>query len=690
MIVATLPPALPELDPAWSRLVTAEDAAGVPRTWHVLDNGVDPVHGTLLCVHGNPTWSFLWRRFLAQAAPGWRVVAVDQLGMGFSERTAEPRTLAQRVDDLGVLTAELGISGAVVTIGHDWGGPISLGWALAHRDQLRAVVLTNTAVHQPGGAQAPWLIRVARTPLLRRTVCAATPLFVRATSALSRPALPAAVRDALAAPYRSAARRGAVDDFVADIPLDSRHRSRATLDGIATGLGELHDVPVLALWGPRDPVFSDRYLRDLLHRLPHTQLHRYESASHLVTEDAPQTARHTWQWIDALPSPVADTPESARPTSARPASPPLWAALDERAGDPAPAVAELSGRRTRTVSFGLLRRRVSELAAGLAAHGLRPGDRVALLVPPGADLTAAVYACWRAGAVIVVADAGLGPRGLASALRAAGPDHVIGIPRGLVLAKALGVPGRRIVAGPVTPALRRLLGATSGLADLARLGRGHELPPEPGADAECAVVFTSGSTGPAKGVLYRHRQACAQRDALRSAFGLTADDRLVAAFPPFALYGPALGIATSVPEEQVPGRLTARGLADAAAAVAATVVFASPAALRSVVACADELDAAARAALARVRLVVSAGAPVPATLLHELRSVLPAAEAHTPYGMTEALPVTDITLNGIEAAGHGEGICVGRPLTGVEVRAEPARAGRHRDRTAGRHRPDHR
>ena len=123
-----------------------------------------------------------------------RVVAVDQLGMGWSERPAGLRTLAQRVDDLGVLTAELGISGSVVTIGHDWGGPISLGWALAHRDQLRAVVLTNTAVHQPSGAQAPWLIRLARTPLLRRTVCAATPVFVRATSALSRPALPTGVR----------------------------------------------------------------------------------------------------------------------------------------------------------------------------------------------------------------------------------------------------------------------------------------------------------------------------------------------------------------------------------------------------------------------------------------------------------------------------------------------------------------
>ena len=97
---AVEPPPLPGLDPKWSRLVTAEDSAGVPRTWHVLDNDAEPVHGTMLCVHGNPTWSYLWRRFLAQAPPGWRVLAVDQLGMGFSERTAEPRRFAQRVADL--------------------------------------------------------------------------------------------------------------------------------------------------------------------------------------------------------------------------------------------------------------------------------------------------------------------------------------------------------------------------------------------------------------------------------------------------------------------------------------------------------------------------------------------------------------------------------------------------------------
>ena len=160
------PPGLPGLDPAWSRRVT--DARG--HEWHVLDAGpAAPEHGTLVCVHGNPTWSYLWRRFVAAAPPGWRVVAVDQLGMGYSQR-GPARTLAQRVDDLEAVLDALGVDGPVVTAGHDWGGAVSLGWAVRHRDRLAAVVLANTAVHQAAGSAAPALIRLAATPVLRHAV----------------------------------------------------------------------------------------------------------------------------------------------------------------------------------------------------------------------------------------------------------------------------------------------------------------------------------------------------------------------------------------------------------------------------------------------------------------------------------------------------------------------------------------
>ncbi|SDX41370.1 Acyl-CoA synthetase (AMP-forming)/AMP-acid ligase II [Geodermatophilus africanus] len=661
-------PALPGLDPAWSRLVTVADVDGVEHCWHVLDNGVHEPVGTLLCVHGNPTWSYLWRRLLAAAPPGWRVVAPDQLGMGWSDRLTGPRPLQQRVADLGDLTAALGVTGPVVTVGHDWGGVISLGWALGHRDQLRGVVLANTAVAMPAGDLGPVLIRLAHAPGVRAAVTVGTPVFVRATTALSRPALPADVRRAFAEPYRSPARRRSVGDFVADIPFSPGHPSRPVQEAIAEGIRGL-DVPALLLWGPRDPVFGERYLTDLRSRLPQARLHRYEGASHLLPEDAPQYAQAVAQWVTDL--------ETADRTPARPAPSTtgrrLWSALDERADDGSPAVVEVGGA---TVSWAELSRRVTRLAAGLVAAGVRPGARVALLVEPSADLTATVYAVWRAGGVVVVADKGLGLAGMRRALRSAAVQHVVGSRAGLAAARVMGLPGSRFAAGPVRRTALRGLGARHTLADLEELGRSAPVPDEPPLDADCAVLFTSGATGPAKGVVYTHRQAAAQLELVRSAYGLGADDRFVAAFAPFAILGPALGIGSAVPDVDVtaPGSLTAAALADAAAAVDATVVFASPAALRRVTATAAELAPRQRAALARVRLLMSAGAPVPAALLRSLQVVLPAADAHTPYGMTEVLPVTDVSLAGIEAAGAGEGVCVGRPLPGVEVRVSPLSA----------------
>lgn len=672
------PPHLPGLEPSWSRLVRTMDFDGVEQTWHVLDTRAsDPQPApriaprmTLLCVHGNPTWSYLWRRLLAAAPSAWRVIAPDQLGMGFSDRLGMPRTLAQRVSDLGALTEALEVTGPVVAVGHDWGGPVSLGWAAEHRAQLHGVVLANTAVHLPAGLAGPALIRLARMPALRDVVCRRTPTFVRAATALSRPSLPAEIRDAFAAPYASADRRGSVADFVADIPFEPEHPSRRPLELIAERTGTL-GVPALLLWGPRDPVFGQPYLDDLLQRLPQAQLHRYEGAAHLVTEDAPQYADHVVGWVfDLAGLPAAPAAvHRAGSASVAPASS-LWTRLVARADDPGPAVVDLA---RVTVSWELLERRVGEIASGLAATGVRPGDRVALLVPPSVDLTAAVYAVWRAGAVIVVADRGLGVRAMGRALRGARVDHVIATAQGLAAARAMRLPGTRIAAGTAPRPLLRALGADLGLADVARTGRGAPQPPGASTDDECAVVFTSGATGPAKGVVYRHRQVEAQLELIRSTYALHDEDRIVAAFAPFALYGPALGIGSAVPEMDVtsPGTLTSAALAAAVDAIQATVVFASPAALRSVVSTAAGLSPAQRVALGRVRLLMSAGAPVPVGLLRSVRAVLPAAEIHTPYGMTEALPVTDISLPEIEAAGRGEGVCVGRPLPGVEVAVSP-------------------
>jgi acyl-coenzyme A synthetase/AMP-(fatty) acid ligase/pimeloyl-ACP methyl ester carboxylesterase len=620
--------------------------------------------------------------------------------MGYSERTGTFRRLADRINDLGDLTDALGLDGPVVTVGHDWGGVVSLGWALAHPQNLTGVVLTNTAVHQPTSSAIPPALRLALHPAVHGWGTTTSDAFLRVTHSLAHPPLPADIRKAYMAPYRGADRRAGVGNFVADIPVDASHPSFPALTGVAEGLRGLK-VPVLMLWGPRDPIFSDRYLKDLLTRLPHADVHRFEGAGHLVAEDR-NIAAPVFQWLASqCGASGSDAPEgdlaTGGPGRQDPAEPepadfrPLWDVLGEQAAGPAggdTAVAEMApdGTTARSLSWQQLDRNILNLAAGLREAGVGRGSRVSLMVPPGVDLTVALYACLRLGAVVVVADAGLGTKGLSRAVKGATPDFLIGIDKALAAASVLGWPGRRISVQDLPAARRRLLGVETSLTALSRSGAGRgssQLTDSVNPDSPAAVLFTSGSTGPAKGVLYTHRQLAAMRDTVAATFAICPGARLVAGFAPFALLGPALGAVSVTPAMDVtaPRTLTASALADAAAAIDATVVFASPAALRNVLATKDGLSEAGHKALGSVELLLSAGAPVPAPLLAEVQRLLPRASLHTPYGMTEALPVTDISLEQIHAAdadaaagtvpGAGNGVCVGKPVHGARVAVIP-------------------
>ena len=325
-----------------------------------------------------------------------------------------------------------------------------------------------------------------------------------------------------------------------------------------------------------------------------------------------------------------------------------------------------------SIDFGELSERVANTAAAFESAGVAEGDRIAIMIPPGVELVVAVYGAWRAGAVAVLVDGALTPPQMGAALKSASPAWLVGIPKALAAARTLRWPGTPIVSERLSRNTARALGSPLSLPELCD-SAADPTAETPLVDDLAAVVFTSGSTGPSKGVLYTHGQLAAQRDAIKAHYGITVDDRLVAAFAPFALYGPMLGITSVVPDMDVsaPGTLDAAGLGEAVQAIDATMVFGSPAALENIVRTTSNLDDGQRQALHRVRMLLSAGAPVRASLLQDMAAVLPNAVAHTPYGMTECLPVASISLPEITAAGAGDGVCVGTPLPGVEVRIDP-------------------
>ena len=683
-------PDLPGLDPSLHRTAEVRDHTGELRQWHLLDSGpwlaergISP-RGTLLAVHGNPTWSFLFRSLVREDIP-WRLIAVDQLEMGYSERTGLKRRYQDRITDLSLLTDALSLHGPVVTVGHDWGGLISTGWALDNRHDVVGMILTNTGVHQQIEEALPRALQLATTPGFRTASTSLTDAFLRTTLALSKPALPREVQDAYLAPYRTRARRRGIDQFVADIPAAADHPSRPTLERVADGLTELR-VPTLLAWGPRDITFFDRFLRDLIERVPHADVHRFEGASHLVWEDA-DVAGLVARWLETTFG-TAEEPRTEapawRPVSAYaeevPAAP-IGESIARLAADPVhahqAAVVELGADDdgSREISWSLLHRRVEDIAAGLLGHGVRPGDRVSLLITPGADLTGVLYACFRIGAVAVVADAGLGTQGLTRAVIGSHIDWLIGIPKALVGARAMGWPGRRLSVEQLPTVDRVALGVETSIAELARSGAlqrelGAPLDvPHPDPDSDAAVLFTSGSTGPAKGAVMTHRQLSAMFSAVGDTLDLAPERGLVAGFATFALLGPALGAPTVVPDMDItrPGELTAPALAAAIGALGRPAVFTAPAALRNILDTAGQLDAEGRAAMAGAASFFSAGAPIPAHLLRGLADLMPEAKALTPYGMTECLAVAAIDLEGIDAAGEGSGVCVGAPVPRVDI-----------------------
>ncbi|MBA3251055.1 MAG: AMP-binding protein, partial [Geodermatophilaceae bacterium] len=277
-----------------------------------------------------------------------------------------------------------------------------------------------------------------------------------------------------------------------------------------------------------------------------------------------------------------------------------------------------------TTYAGLLERG-EQAARHLTQRGIGPGMRTALMVPPILDFFALTYALLRIGAVPVLIDPGIGPANVRRCLAQVAPAAFIGVPRAQLARRVLRwCPDARIVVtvrgqGPAAD-------TAPGLPELEPSGT-------------VAIAFTSGSTGPPKGVEFEHGHLLAQVELVRSLYDVCPGEVSLATFPPFALFGPALGLTTVIPRmnPSQPARVDPRRVVAAANRYGASLMFGSPALLDTV----GRAAAVSGARMPTLTRVISAGAPVtPAVQRRFLALLGPEAEIHSPYGATEALPVT--------------------------------------------------
>ena len=324
-----------------------------------------------------------------------------------------------------------------------------------------------------------------------------------------------------------------------------------------------------------------------------------------------------------------------------------------------------NGRYDIALSYAQLDARSDAIAAGLAKHGVARGTRTVVMVRPTPEFFLLMFALFKAGAVPVLVDPGIDRRALKQCLDEAGSEAFIGIP----LAHA----ARVLLGWAYSARVRITTGARAWLADttLAQVerdgaGAGPQLS-DTQPDDVAAILFTSGSTGVPKGVVYRHRHFIAQIDMLRAAFGMQAGGIDLPTFPPFALFDPALGLTSIIPDMDPtrPAGADPRKLVAAIERFGVTQLFGSPALMRVL--------AEHGAPLPTVRCVTSAGAPVPPDVVAKMQALLPGdAQFWTPYGATECLPVAAIEgrelLTLRERTEQGAGTCVGRPVAPNLVR----------------------
>ena len=331
------------------------------------------------------------------------------------------------------------------------------------------------------------------------------------------------------------------------------------------------------------------------------------------------------------------------------------------------AILSANGQSFPEKSFLELYQDVKATAAYLKSRGVKKHDKTLLFVRSGYELIVLAFSLFFLGAVPIIIDPGMGLKSVLRCIRSTRPTHMIGIPIAHLVSQAFRKPFQSVC--------NRILVRPKMFSSFALEGKTVKelIPADCSPDDLAAIVFTSGSTGPPKGVCYMHKTFNGQIRMLKKNFGMQEGEVDMATLPIFALFNPALGITTVIPDMNPsrPAKACAKSLVETLCNNNITTAFASPVIGRKIAQWCMENNTK----LSLMKRFFLAGAPSPPQLVENLASVMENGKVIVPYGSTEALPISfcdhlDV-MNTRKETEEGKGSCLGRPLADISIKLFP-------------------